>query len=82
MPIARKITRREWDKTPQDYKGISTILVCRHCDVWSFKSRPDLIPAECTIATRHEWTERKQKVVLGHDERGTFLELVEVVERV
>ena len=78
----RRITRREWEETLRDYKGITTILVCRHCGEWTFKSRPDLIPAECTTTTGHEWTERKQKTMLGHDEQGTFLELVEVVERV
>lgn len=83
MPITRKITRREWEETPRDYKGISTILVCRHCDEWTFKWRPDLILAECSSTAGHEWTERKQRTMLARDERGgTVLEFVEVVERV
>lgn len=78
MTKVRQITRREWNENP--YKGISTILVCRHCDAWVFKSRPDLIPAECASTAGHEWTERKQRTMLARDERGTFLEFVEVVE--
>jgi len=78
----RRITRQEWNKTPRDYKGITTILVCRHCGEWAFKWRPDLIPTECTSTAGHEWIERRQRTMLGRDERGTFLELVEVVERV
>lgn len=80
MPTIRIISRKEWDATHSDYKGASAILVCRHCDAWVFKSRPDQIPAECTATTDHEWTEHKQMTILGYDERGTFLELVEVVE--
>lgn len=75
----RKITRQEWAATPRDYRGITTILVCRHCGDWTFPWRPDLIPAECTAENGHEWEERKQRTVLGHDERGTFSEFVEVV---
>ena len=83
MPITRKITRQEWNKTPRDYKGITTITTCRHCGVWTFKSRPDLIPAECAAENGHEWTEHRQRTMLARDERGgTFLEFVEVVERV
>ena len=78
----RRITRQEWNKTPRDYKGITSIITCRHCGAWTFKSRPDLIPTECTATTGHEWTERRQRTMLGRDERGTFLELVEVVERI
>ncbi len=76
----RKITRQEWNQTPKDYRGITTILVCRHCGAWTFKSRPDLIPAECASAAGHEWDERRQKTMLARDQRGaTVLELVEVV---
>lgn len=76
----RQITRREWNETPRDYKGITTILVCRHCGAWTFKSRPDLIPAECAAGSGHEWDERRQKTMLARDQRGaTVLELVEVV---
>lgn len=78
----RRITRREWEATPRNYRGITTILVCRHCGEWTFKSRPDLIPAECASTAEHEWTERRQRTMLSRDERGTFVELVEVVERV
>ena len=81
MTKVRQITRQEWNKTPRDYKGTTTIITCRHCGAWTFKSRPDLIPAECTTATGHEWTERKQSTMLARDERGTFLEFVEVLER-
>lgn len=80
MPTVRTISRKEWNAMHSDYKGVSTILVCRHCDAWVFASRPDQIPAECTATTDHEWTERKQRTMLGRDERGTFLELVEVAE--
>ena len=82
MLKTRQITRQEWNTTPKDYKGISTILVCRHCGDWTFPWRPDLASAECTAAAGHEWTERRQRTMLGRDERGTFLEFVEVVERV
>lgn len=82
MPTVRAISRQEWDSTHRDYKGITTIITCRHCGAWTFKSRPDLIPAECAAENGHEWTEHRQRTMLGHDERGTFLELVEVVERV
>ena len=75
----RRITRREWNETPRDYKGITTILVCRHCGDWTFPWRPDLIPAECVAENGHEWDEQKQRTMLGHDERGTFSEFVEVV---
>jgi len=75
----RKITRREWEAIPRDYKGATTILTCRHCGAWTFKSRPDLIPAKCASAAGHEWDERRQRTMLGYDERGTFLEFVEVV---
>lgn len=79
----RRITRHEWEGTPRDYKGITAIITCRHCGEWSFKWRPDLIPAECAAAAGHEWTERKQRTMLARDERGgTVLEFVEVVERV
>ena len=74
----RQITRQEWAATPRDYRGITTILVCRHCGEWTFPWRPDLIPAECTSAAGHEWDERKLKTMLGHDEKGTFSEFVEV----
>ena len=76
----RRITRREWEETSHDYKGITTILVCRHCGEWAFKWRTDPILAECASTTGHEWTERRQRTLLGRDERGTFLEFVEVVE--
>ena len=75
----RQVTRREWNETPRDYKGITTIITCRHCGAWTFKSRPDLIPVECTAENGHEWEERKQRTMLGHNEKGTFLEFVEVV---
>ena len=75
----RQITRREWNETHRDYKGITTILVCRHCGDWTFPWRPDLISAECTAENGHEWDERKQRTMLGHDQKGTFLEFVEVV---
>mgnify|MGYP007108102985 CR=1 FL=1 len=75
----RRITRREWSKTPRDYKGVTTILVCRHCGEWTYASRPDLAPAGCTAAAGHEWTERRQKTMLSRDERGrTVLEFVEL----
>jgi len=78
----RRITRREWEAIPRDYRGITTILVCRHCGAWTFASRPDLSPAECAAENGHEWTEHRQRTMLGRDDRGTFVELVEVVERV
>ncbi len=79
MLKTRQVTRREWNETPRDYKGITTILVCRHCGDWTFPWRPDLIPAECSSPTGHEWDERRQKTMLGRDERGaTVLEFVEV----
>lgn len=77
----RQITRREWEETPRDYKGTTTILVCRHCGDWAYAWRPDLFPAECTAENGHEWTERRQKTMLARDERGrTVLEFVEVLE--
>jgi len=78
MPIARKITRQEWNATPRDYRSITAILVCRRCGAWAFASRPDQISAECTSAAGHEWTKRRQRTMLGRDERGTFVEFVYV----
>ena len=80
MLKTRQITRREWEDLHRDYKGTTTILVCRHCGDWTFPRRPDLAPAECTAAAGHEWTEHRQRTMLGRDERGTFLEFVEVLE--
>ena len=77
--FTRRITRSEWEGIPRDYRGITTIITCRHCGEWSFKWRPDLIPAECAAENGHEWDERKQRTMLARDERGTFLEFVEVV---
>jgi hypothetical protein len=82
MPTLRKVTRQEWEETPRDHRGIATILVCRRCGAWAFTSRPDLIPAVCVSPAGHKWDERRQKTILGRDERGgTVLEFVEVVER-
>ena len=77
----RRITRREWEETPRDYKGTTTVLVCRHCGDWTFPWRPDLFPAKCAAENGHEWTERRLKTMLSRDERGrTVLEFVEVEE--
>lgn len=79
MPITRKVSRREWEA--HRFKAIETILVCRHCDEWVLKSRPDRASAECTAENGHVWDEREQTMMIVRDEKGTWvLDFVEVVE--